>query len=429
MYREVIAIEPEHAPTRFTPEQVITVRDAMLLANDNNERLSIEGENYLQAIINRRRAAAGFLPTVNLVPTYSRRDRVTGATGTTAQASSFDVPVAGRINLFNGFGDVARVEREAATIEQRRALLLDLQEALLLDVARVYFDVLRSERSARVLEASLKVQDERLRDIRGRQQAGVARPLDVAQIQSLASATRVSLIAAENDVRNGRAVLAFLTGAPVEESELSDAYAAAEVTGTLAELRQRGLRDRRDLHAAAAAIEAAQQNVRVAMSQYYPSVSLDLNVFLYRESLPDARRWDAILRANLPIFSAGLIEADVREAWSQLRQAALLESLTRREIMQQIELAAHDLDAARRRSEELSTQLSAAEAAFAQAEQSYNVGLATNLERVIAQEALLAAQLEVVSAEYDQKVFHLELLRAIGALREELEEERVEGRE
>jgi len=201
------------------------------------------------------------------------------------------------------------------------------------------------------------------------------------------------------------------------------------VTGTLAELRQRGLRDRRDLHAAAAAIEAAQQNVRVAMSQYYPSVSLDLNVFLYRESLPDARRWDAILRANLPIFSAGLIEADVREAWSQLRQAALLESLTRREIMQQIELAAHDLDAARRRSEELSTQLSAAEAAFAQAEQSYNVGLATNLERVIAQEALLAAQLEVVSAEYDQKVFHLELLRAIGALREELEEERVEGRE
>jgi outer membrane protein TolC len=47
---------------------------------------------------------------------------------------------------------------------------------LLLDVAQVYYQVLRSEESVRVLENSLEVQEARLRDVLGRQQAGVAYP-------------------------------------------------------------------------------------------------------------------------------------------------------------------------------------------------------------------------------------------------------------
>jgi outer membrane protein TolC len=421
-YRDLVDVEP-HTAEEFEPGEPLSVRRAMLLANARNERLSIEGESYVQAVIERRRAAAAFLPTISLVPSYVRRDSVPGdGAGTgAAQTSTFDVPVQGGINLFNGFGDRARLLREGATIDQRRALLLDVQEALLLDVAQIYFQVLRSERSVRVLENSLEVQDERLRDIRGRQRAGVARPLDVAQTESQTSATRVSLIAAQNDVRNGRAVLAFLTSAPVQRSELSDAYSAPPLEEPLEQLRQRGLLARRDVQAAEAALRAAEHDIRVAVSQYYPSVTLDLNVFLYRETAPDQRRWDAVLRANLPIFSAGLIEADVRDAWSRLRQAALIESLVKRQVIQQIEVALHDFQASNQRLAELRTQLEAAEAAFQQAEQSYNVGLATNLERVIAQDLLLNAQLEMVSEEYDQKVLHLNLLRAIGALREELE--------
>ena len=65
--------------------------------------------------------------------------------------------------------------------------------------------------------------------------------------------------------------------------------------------------------------------MRAAFSQYYPSVSLNFNAFLYRENFDDASKWTAVLSANLPIFTAGLIHADVRDAWSGLRQAALLE--------------------------------------------------------------------------------------------------------
>src|SRR5690606_17414940 len=161
----------------------------------------------------------------------------------------------------------------------------------------VFYQVLRSERQVAVLENSLKVQDERVRDMRGRQDAGVARPLDVAQTQAQASATRVTLIAARNDAINGRSLLSLLTGVPLHNAVLLDAYdIPVGITGMTEYLNAAG-RLRRDLAAADSAVEAARKNVDVAVGQYYPSVTLDLTAFLYRETLPTERDWQGVLRA------------------------------------------------------------------------------------------------------------------------------------
>jgi len=261
----------------FVPGEPLTLRAALDLANRQNERLAVEGENYLQALIDRQRAAASFLPTVNIIPTYEFRQRAnTGSNGnsSSAQTTTLDVPAHGDINLFNGFSDVARMKRDARTIEQRKNLLLDMQEQVLLETARVYYDTLRAERSVEVLTSSLSVQDARVRDIIGRQQAGVARPLDVAQTEAQASATRVLLINAQNDVLNGRTVLVYLTAAPVSESPLVDQFDAPASLPPLAEMQATAMESRRDLLAAEQATLAARQQVEVAFGQYYPSVSL-----------------------------------------------------------------------------------------------------------------------------------------------------------
>src|SRR4029077_4365587 len=98
-------------------------------------------------------------------------------------------------------------------------------------------------------------------------------------------------------------------------------------------------RGRPDIAAAAAAVEVARQNVRVAIGQYYPSVSLDLNYYLHKDTFPTTIEWAGLLPANLPIFTAGLIQQDVRLAWSQLRQAGLQESQLRRQVGQDVENA------------------------------------------------------------------------------------------
>ena len=430
-YRRVLDGTAAGLAVDYQPGETLSLQRALLLANRDNERLAIEGENYLQALIEKDRAAASFLPTVGLEPSYTVADRADtgsgGAVGTIGgfrivgqTLQRFEAPVVSRLNVFNGFGDVARLRGARAEAERRRLLLLDQQALILLDVAQVFFQVLRSERQVSVLETSLAVQEERVRDVAARQQAGLARPLDVSQTRSQLAATRVALVSARSDVINGRTTLATLVGVPRVDGPLAttfgDELSPDAPLPPLESFEARALEEREDVVAARAAVRAAEQGVHEAFSQYYPSITLNLTGFLYRENYADASKWTAVLNANIPVFTAGQIEADVRRAWSELRQAALFESLARREALQGVRLAYENVAASRQRLGDLGTQVGAAREALEQAEGSYVVGLATNLERLTAQRVLLDAELQLASEGFDHALLRLDLTRFTGRL-------------
>lgn len=427
LYRDVIALE--HPPAPLPPGAPLSLEHALRLANHANERLGIEGENYLQALLERQRSVARFLPAIDLTSAFVFRENV-GARGSdspddggtggggSSETTQFEAGIAGDLTLFDGFRNVNRLDASEARIEQRRALLLDLRESLLLDTAQVYYGVLNAERLADVLRNSLAVQEERVRDALARQEAGIARPLDVYQSEAQASQTRVQLLDAVNDARAGRAALAFLTGAPAEGSPLADGLELPPDMPSEEALLALAIARRQDLIAAEAAARAARFEVDEAIGEYYPSVTVNLEYFLTRDASPTDRDWTGLLQLNLPIFSGGRIDADVRAAWSRFRQAVLSYSLTRRQIRQEIDIAHGDLAASAARIEELRHQVRAAAEALRQAEASYEAGLGTNLERISAQDQLLTAQLQLAAEEYNQKVLYLAALRAAGGLTE-----------
>jgi outer membrane protein TolC/AcrR family transcriptional regulator len=421
-YRKVL--DADAPPINFTPGQPLSLEQALALANAHNERLSLRGEDYLQALIFKDRAASNFMPTISLAPSYFWQDPVAGTEqnagaggGTTSSLNHrYDLPVTARMNLFNGLSDVANYRAAGRTIEQRRALLLDAQAVVLLDVARTYYQVLRSERSVDVLKNSLNLQETRVREFEARRRAGVVRPLDVAQTEAQLSSTKVTLIDARSDVINARTTLAFLVGAPVDQSPLLDQAALTQAVPALDTLEEMAFNHRQDLLAARAGTEAAKYDVQAAIGRYFPSVSLNFNYFLHRETLPNESDWNGLLVANLPIFTGGLLEADLRLAWSLLRQAKLSESLTERQVLQDVRIAYENMLSSQDRLKELQVQLKAADEALLQADQSYKAGLGTNLERLVAQDRLLSTQLQLTSERYDQKIFYLALLRAVGRL-------------
>lgn len=421
-------VETYRRQTRLTSDVVthdpgtpLSLRKAILLANQNDEGLKSQGEEYLKALIQQRRTVANFLPTVDLVPVYSRRDKVQGETGNNSQYKSFDVSAESSVNLFNGFQDVNRAWRDDYIAKQRLFQLKDAQEQLLIDTASVFYQVLRSEASVRVLESSLALQEERYRDAKGRFDVGVARSLVVAQTESQVAQTQTTLISARADVVQARSRLKLLTAADVATSLMADDFNPPALP-TLEAMLDAARSSRSDLRASEQAVEAARHDVDVAFGQYYPSVSLDLGAYLYRESVPEARSWDAALSANIPIFSAGRIEADVRTAWSSFRQALLARSSAERTVRSQVEQAYSALQASDSRLTQLQVQVAAAQQTLNQAEQSYHAGLATNLERITAQDTLLQAQLQLASEQYDRKLFHLALLQRAGLLREAFEQ-------
>jgi outer membrane protein TolC len=410
-YRKVI--DPSAPAPAYQNGQPLTLIDALQLANANSEQLASKGEDYLQALIDKDRAAAAFWPSISLAPSYYSQDK---SNKSDSRATQFDVPASGSWNLFNGFRDVAKHRRASAAILQQRDLLLDLQTAVLLDVARVYYQVLRSEQSVRVLQSSLSVQEERLRDTTGRQKAGLARPLDVAQSQAQASQTKVQLLQAQADVINGRNMLAFLINAPIASTPLPDGFDPVIDIPALSAILQEAATRRYDLAAAQAGIKAARQDVASTFNRYYPSVDLNANYFFSRDSSPSDSNWNALFSLNLPIFTAGLIHADVRTAWSRYRQAVLFHSQLQRQIDRDVRTALETLTSTLAQLDELHIQVASAREALRQADESYRVGLATNLERLTAQDQALSAELQLTSAEYDRKYAYLNLLRQTGHL-------------
>ena len=202
-YRKVLdSVVPAPAPTT-QPQTSLSLARAMAIANQNNETLGLNGEDYLQALIDKNRAVANFLPTVSFQPNFTVEQKPSGSASATPGSAGvgatsggggfrthgstltrFEAPVVGDINLFNGFGDVANLRAARATIQQRRYALLDVQQTVLLNVSQVFYQVLRSEQQVEQLRNSLQVQEARVADQQDKLKNGLATQLEVAQSQA-----------------------------------------------------------------------------------------------------------------------------------------------------------------------------------------------------------------------------------------------------
>ena len=326
------------------------------------------------------------------------------------------MPVHTQLTLFEGLRGANRAAAASLTMAQRRAMLVDLRETVVLEVVQAYYRVLRAEQRAVLHAGSLAVQEQRLREIDARQRLGTARSLDHAQSQAQVARTRLDLLGAQNDARTGRTALSLLTGVDTSAAPLHDGFALPAERPTVEALLQLAGERRQDLQAAALAAEATRARVEVACGQYYPSIGLSLDYFLSRESLPTDRDWTSLLTLNLPLFAGGRIAADVSEAWSQFRQDVLRYSLLRRQLRADLAVAVDQLATLDQRLVELGQQVAADAQALRQAEAGARAGLATNLDRVIAEDQLARGQTDVAEGELLRKVAWLETLRLTGAL-------------
>ncbi|HEY1921960.1 MAG TPA: TolC family protein, partial [Tepidisphaeraceae bacterium] len=264
-YRSVIDGN-KPAPVAIAPDRVVTLTDALMLGIQNEEQLSVQGENYLQALLAKDKAFAAFLPTVSLSAGWNYQS--SGGIQP-AHQQSFNSSVPGSWNLFNGFRDYYSVKSADQSIEQQKQLVFDLEQTVLLDIAQSYYQVLTSEQSVDVLSNSLEAQEENVKTLDEQFKVGAARRLDVAQAQSEASQTRVTLLQSQADVRTGRAMLAFLVDAPIMNNPLRDDFQPMSNVGPLNGWIADAESGRQDLLAADAAVRAARFNVKVAFGQYY----------------------------------------------------------------------------------------------------------------------------------------------------------------
>jgi outer membrane protein TolC len=418
-YQQILNSQPAPAPAQAP--QRLTLAQAMRLANDENEQLAISGEDYLQALIARDRAFATFLPSVSLgAQEYQAKGFNTppGFPDFTQifQTRYFNVPLQTQLNV-NVLQDATAISAADVFASQRSALLLDMQSTILLEVAQSYYQVLTDEHSVKVLSETLAVEQADVLSMQHKQQAGVALPLDVLQSQASAAQTQTELTDAENDVQTGRATLAFLMGvASLDGVELVDDFHSPAQVPELVQLDQFAQVHRQDTIAAAYAVVFAQKNVSAAFEEYAPTISINFNTFLFKQQFPTDQWWTGLFSINLPLFEGGMIYADIRTAYSKLRQAQLQQQYLAREVQEQVKIDRDNWLTSVQQVNNYYTEMSAAMAAWKQAQHSYSVGLAINLDVITAEDRALNAQLAYQKAIYAERTDMLDLVRETGGL-------------
>src|SRR3970282_842459 len=136
-------------------------------------------------------------------------------------------------------------------------------------------------------------------------------------------------------------------------------------------------------------VTAAQENMSVAKGAKLPTVDLTANRYLDRSGSLKDSTWDVAVELNVPLYSGGLLQSQVREAISQQTQAELAVSQVTRQAEQEIRALYQSVVYDSAQLDALEKATVAARKNYEAQQRDYRFGLVTNLEVI---QALTAFQ-------------------------------------
>lgn len=391
---------PETAPGSPVPEArppiPLDLPRCLALAEARSERLSGVVEDIRIAEAGRALARGAALPTLTGHLEHRRQERVNRPAGSAASSGNFlEERTEHRLTLdqplFQGFRDVYAY-RSAGLLEEsaRRGGEAALLEVRVM-VCEAYARVLSADRQAEAIDSSLRLAADRLAELKARLEAGLARRTDVLLAEAQVARQEALRTGVEGERSDARAFLAFLLGVPVDGT-LAPFPDFPPPPADPVPLAERARSRRADLAALERRARAAEQDVKTASTGHWPAVDLEGNLYGRREGQLEDVDWDLALLGSLPLFEGGRTAATVRAAEAEARKARLALEERRRQVLQEVQEALSAHRTARAMLESLGRETAAAAETDLLLQEEARQGIATQIERLTAQDTLLAAR-------------------------------------
>jgi len=340
--------------------------------NRLEELVAINNQNVKQAEAQFRQARAlvagnyaNYFPTIGSNPSITQSDsgKNGGRAGGTSQSFSLPATVSwepdlwGRVRLsVENASDNAQVS--AADLENIR---LSAQALLATD----YFVMVGNDMQQTILADTIQAYQRNLQLTINRFNGGVASRSDITLAQTQLAGAQ----AQSTDLRITRAQLehaiAVLTGQPPSALEVPTAMIAAPPPPVPLALPSTLLERRPDIAANERLVAAANANIGIAQTAYYPTLTLSATPGLLSTSLATLFTWGSRVWSAGPSISQTLFDFGRRNAQVQLTQAAYDATVAayRQTVLSAFQEVEDDLAALRYLSEEAGQQQEAVVAA------------------------------------------------------------------
>lgn len=303
-----------------------------------------------------------------------------------------------------------------------RQALVGVEQDVLLGATQAFFDVRQATEQVSLQENSVRVIGQERQAAQDRFDVGEITVTDVALAEARLAATRASLAAAEGDLEVAQEQYLAATGK--KPGQLSAPPPLPKLPANLETARSIAQKNHPAIKQAQRSAAAAELGVAAAAAERNPSLSGTAQVGVGRDldqtSLDrdyDTRLSGSVgLELSQTIYSGGRLPAGHRKAMASRDEARAALLGVARDVNQQVGTAWANIDVARAQIRAIDEQISAAQQAYDGVREEAQLGARTTLDVLDAEQSLLQARADKITAEANLQLAHYQLLAAMGLL-------------
>lgn len=318
------------------------------------------------------------------------------------------------------FGSIKRqIESASASAQQSQADLENAGLVLSAELAADYFNLRELDLEIDVIRRSIASENRALEFVRSRHDLGDASGLDLAQQEAQVKTTITQIDLLRNRRAQYEHALATLMGTPAPGFEIAPAQVELEVPAIPVAVPSDVIQRRPDVASQERAMAAANAQIGVARAAFFPSVPLSANLGLESNTAStllsaSSLFWSFGVSAVQTIFDAGQRQANLDYAKAGYTAVVAGYRGTVLSAMQEVEDGLSGMSTLGSASEEADAAVTSAQRVLDLANDRYSGGVATYLDVVTAQQALLANQRQAVQIRGQEMVTAVYLIKALG---------------
>ncbi len=406
--------------------ETLSLDQCIELALKNRANIIIARGRAKQAGADQLAALGQFLPSFS-----GRYERSTGEqyeinspTDTNARQEfgpDKSLSVSGSIDIVN-FSTWFNYMGSRASNAAAHLAAIDTEQELIFGVKSAYYDYLRAVQNEETNKQAVERSKEQLKLVESRYELGSAAYSDVLGQRVQYGNDRLEHIRAQNSVTISRAVLSYTIGIdPNRNVEFSVVENAREYEGTMEEALSFGLEHEPGLLSSGKEVSASKHGVGSALSEYLPKLSYfgSYSDFDGTQGFPNvfdrsykSKFFGFVLSYN--IFDGFGKQREITRAKIARNNAMANYSDTKNLVRQQIKTAYLDIQNQKEAVSVARESVAAAEENMKIVQERYNLGAATILDLLTAQEDLKRAQVSLINSKFDLNLAVARLENAMG---------------
>jgi len=341
-----------------------------------------------------------------------------------------DLSLSLKLNIFKGFETLNSFRKQKHRLRASGFKLDEQKELIALEVTEAYINVLKDRENLKFSRKSIEHHEYIYNQIKEKVDAGFARRSELEQVLGRLSMVKTNHIILENNFIQSLIILEGMLGEKVDPNTLSTPNQPVNLPASLRVAAEAAFANHPSLKVARINIEAGQSDYRARLSEYYPSIDLEVTrsnnenvggIEMETEST------SAMVMLKYNLFDGLASRTRIQEKRIEVLRMQNEQRKVERDLFERLSLAWTAHTFLKDQIKQLEEHRYYATATYEAYQKEFNLGRRDLLDLLNAQNEQNDAEKRLSAAKFDQLFTKYRILEGMGLLVEHFEQHRTPG--